>query len=136
MHINRKHTKYDENVTSLQCQNCGEEFRNAGEFKEHMIWRSYQQLKFNGYECDSWGSKKQTIEMHIRRIHSETVACGMCEFEGKDIETLMGKYQYKMHLVRWNASQTIMISVIWLDDRGCYIEYRAQSVEYRVWLTE
>ena len=83
MHINRKPTKYDENVTSLKCENCGEEFRNAGEFKEHMIWRSYQQLKFKGYECDSWGSKKQTIEMHIRRIHSETVACGMCEFEGK-----------------------------------------------------
>ena len=88
MHINRKHTKYDENVTSFQCQNCGKEFRNAGEFKEHMIWRSYQQLKFKGYECDSWGSKKQTIEMHIRRIHSETIACGMCDFEGKDIETL------------------------------------------------
>ena len=36
MHINRKHTKYDENVTSFQCQNCGKEFRNAGEFKEHI----------------------------------------------------------------------------------------------------
>ena len=37
MHINRKHAKYDENVTSFQCQNCGKEFINAGEFKEHMI---------------------------------------------------------------------------------------------------
>ena len=37
MHINRKHTKYDENVTSFQCQNCGKEFRNAGEFKENII---------------------------------------------------------------------------------------------------
>ena len=37
MHINRKHTKYDKNVCSFQCQNCGKEFINAGEFKEHMI---------------------------------------------------------------------------------------------------
>ena len=37
MHINRKHIKYDENGTSFKCQNCGKEFRNAGEFKEHMI---------------------------------------------------------------------------------------------------
>ena len=26
--------------------------------------------------------------MHIRRTHSETIACGMCDFEGKNIETL------------------------------------------------
>ena len=88
MHINRKHTKYDKNVTSFQCQNCGKEFRNAGEFKEHMIWRSYEQLKFECYECDFWGSNKQTIKTHIWRTHSETFACGMCDFEGKNIETL------------------------------------------------
>ena len=88
MHINRKHTKYDENGTSFKCQNCGKEFRNAGEFKEHMIWRLYQQLKCECYECDFWGSNKQTIKMNIRIIHSETIACGICDFEGKDIETL------------------------------------------------
>ena len=26
--------------------------------------------------------------MHSRRIHSETIACGMCDFEVIDIETL------------------------------------------------
>ena len=39
--MNRKHTKYDKIVTSLQCQNCGKEFINAGEFKEHICYDVY-----------------------------------------------------------------------------------------------
>ena len=82
-----KHAKYDENINSFQCENFGKEFRSAGEFEEHMISHSYQQLKFKCDECDFWGLNKQTIKMHIRRIHSETIACGMCDFEVRYIET-------------------------------------------------
>ena len=53
-----------------------------------MISHSYQQLKFKCDECDFWGLNKQTIKMHIRRIHSETIACGICDFEVRYIETL------------------------------------------------
>ena len=87
MHISRKHTKYDENVTSFQCENCGKGFRSAGEIKEHMISHSYRQLTFKCDECDFLGPNKQTIKMHSRRIYSETIACGMGDFEVKDIET-------------------------------------------------
>ena len=88
MHVNRKHTKYDENVTSFQCENCSKEFRSAGELKEHMISHSYQKLQFKCDECDFWGPNKQTMKMHIKRNHSETISCGMCDFEAQDIETL------------------------------------------------
>ena len=77
MHINRKHTKYDENVTSFQCENC-KGFRSAGEFKEHMISHSYRQLKFKCDECDFWGPNKQTIkciaeEFILKLLHVEWV---------------------------------------------------------------
>ena len=88
MHVNRKHTKYDENVISFQCENCGKVFRSAGELKEHMISHSYQKLPFKCDECDFWGPNKQTMIMHIKRNHCETISCGMCDFEAKDIETL------------------------------------------------
>ena len=88
MHINRKHTKYDENKTSFQCENCGKEFSSACDLKDHMISHSFQKLQFKCDECDFWGPNKQTMKMHIKRNHSEIITCGMCDFEAKDIEIL------------------------------------------------
>ena len=53
-----------------------------------MISHSYQKLQFKCDECDFWGPNKQTMKMHIKRIHSETIACGMCNYEAKDFENL------------------------------------------------
>ena len=80
MHVNRKHQIIWRKCNFLPVSKLGKEFRYAGEFKEHMLWHSYQQLKFKCYE--------QTTKMHIWKTHSETIACGMCDFEGKNIKTL------------------------------------------------
>ena len=45
--MNRKHTKYDENVTSFQCETCGKEFRSSSDLKEHMISHAYQNCSLN-----------------------------------------------------------------------------------------
>ena len=88
MHMNRKHTKYDESMTLFQCENCGKEFRSSRDLKEHMISHAYQKLQFKCDECDFWGPNKHTMKMHIKKIHSEIIACGICKFETKDIEML------------------------------------------------
>ena len=88
MHMNRKHTKYEENMKSFQCENCGKEFRSAEDFKEHMVTHSYQKLQYKCDECDFWGPNEHTMKMHTKRIHSETITCGMCDFETKQIECL------------------------------------------------
>ena len=88
MHINRKHTKYDENETSFECENCGNKFDSAGDLKEHMIMHSYQKLQFKCDECNFWGPNEQTMKMHVKKNHSETISCGLCNFEANDIETL------------------------------------------------
>ena len=88
IHMNRKHTKYDENESSFQCENCGKEFSRACALKEHMISHSYQKLQFKCDECDFWGPNQHTMKMHIKRNHSEIITCGMCDFVAKDIEIL------------------------------------------------
>ena len=88
MHINRKHTKYDENETSFECENCGNEFKSAEDLKEHMIIHSYQKLQYKCDECDFWGPNEHTMKMHVKRNHSETISCGMCNFEANQTQAL------------------------------------------------
>ena len=90
-HISRKHTKYNEEVLSIKCEICTSEFTSSKEMKKHMICHSYTDsliLKFKCDECDFWGPNRITMEMHFRRIHSENISCGLCEYDAKDIETL------------------------------------------------
>ena len=62
MHINRKHTKYDENETSFECENCGKEFKSADDLKEQMIVHSYQKLQFKCDECNFWGPNENACK--------------------------------------------------------------------------
>ena len=45
-------------------------------------------MQFKCDEWDFWGPSKHTMKMHVKRIHSEIIACRMCEFEEKDTEIL------------------------------------------------
>ena len=63
-HISRKHTKYDENLSSYKCEFCGNEYGNGTDLKEHMFQHLFKR-------CDQlkWGLN-----------HSEIVACTMCNY--------------------------------------------------------
>ena len=90
-HISRKHTNYNEEALSIKCYICTREFKCSKELKKHMICNSYTDsstLNDKCDECDFWGPNRFTLEMHFRKIHSENIWCGVCEFEAKDIETL------------------------------------------------
>ena len=90
-HIARKHTSYSENVVPIKCDLCGESFKNEKDFKDHMITHTYSKsefLKFKCYECDFWGPNSHTMKMHFRRLHCESISCGICSYEAKDVEEL------------------------------------------------
>ena len=67
LHINRKHTKYDENVTTFQCEDCGDKFGSAEDLKEHMITHSYQKCN----ECNQTFLHLDDIGKHMRNMHGE-----------------------------------------------------------------
>ena len=56
-----------------------------------MIGHSYKDgslLKYKCDECDFWGPNITTMEMHFLKLHSETLVCGLCDYEAKDVEVL------------------------------------------------
>ena len=90
-HKARKHTKYNIGTEGTKCDFCNEKFVNEKELKEHMITHSYlesSQFKFKCDECSFWGPNEHSMKMHFKRLHSETISCGMCEYQAADLETL------------------------------------------------
>ena len=90
-HITRKHTKYDESISSFKCENCDEVFENSKDLKDHLFQHSYRrggELNYKCDECDFWGPNRLTMNMHFKRLHSETMTCGMCKFEASKLEDL------------------------------------------------
>ena len=90
-HIARKHTKLSNEVFPKKCELCNRDIENSTEMKKHLISHSYKcssKLKYKCDECDFWGPNELTLEMHVRKYHSENITCGMCECEAKDSENL------------------------------------------------
>ena len=90
-HITRKHTKYSEETRPINCEVCEIEFKCTKELSKHMIFHCYKDasiLKFKCDECDFWGTNTITMDMHFRRLHSETITCGLCDFVASNLEEL------------------------------------------------
>ena len=90
-HIARKHTNYSENNLPIKCEICEENFEKEIDLKNHMMTHSYSKpefLKSKCKECDFWGPNEFTMKMHLKRLHSEKISCGICDLEVADIETL------------------------------------------------
>ena len=90
-HITRKHTKYSEETRPINCEVCEIEFICTKELSKHMISHCYKDasiLKFKCDECDFWGTNTITMEMHFRRLHSEIITCGLCDFVANNLEEL------------------------------------------------
>ena len=60
--------------------------------KSHSYKCSFE-LKYKFEECEFWGPNEITMEVHIGKHHSEKYECGLCAFEGKNLEHL------ELHLV-------------------------------------
>ena len=97
VHMKRKHTSYTEENQPSKCEICDEEFSWNGkplsneEIVKHMISHSYKcssKLKYKCDECEFWGPTTLTMEVHVKKKHSEKITCGLCDYEVNDIETL------------------------------------------------
>ena len=56
-----------------------------------MITHSYSEsshFKFKCDECGFWGPNEHSMKMHFKRLHSETISCGMCDYQAPDLEKL------------------------------------------------
>ena len=103
VHIKRKHTSYIAENLPDKYDICDEKFKYLDDkpwgkesIDEHRLSHSYtsgSELKFKCEECNFWGPNRLTMEMHIRKKHSETISCGMCMLEVKSEETHLVTFQ-------------------------------------------
>ena len=90
-HQARKHTNYSEGAQLIRCEFCDEEFKTEKDLKEHMISHSYREssdLKYKCDECEFWGPNEFSMGMHFKRLHCETISCGLCDFQAANLEIL------------------------------------------------
>ena len=96
--MKRKHTKYTNESFPNICEICEEEFKDfvgkpwsKVKIESHILSHSYQcssTLNYKCDECDFWGPNTITLEVHIKKFHSEKITCGLCEYETEDLEDL------------------------------------------------
>ena len=103
-HISRKHTKYDENLSSYKCEFCGNEYGNGTDLKEHMFQHPFKR-------CDQlkWGPNEHTMKMHMYRNHSKIVACAMCNFEAKE-ENFLDTHTFTCEIFNCHYCQSTYVA--------------------------
>ena len=97
VHLKRKHTSYAD-VSPERCEICDYTFKDymgkpwgGKQIESHMITHSIKSsgtLNYKCIECDFWGSNILTMEVHMKKNHSEKIKCGLCDCEFKSIESL------------------------------------------------
>ena len=56
-----------------------------------MISHAYKcssDLQFKCDECEFWGPNSLTMEVHVKKLHSEKINCGLCNYEASELESL------------------------------------------------
>ena len=98
VHMKRKHTSYSDESLPVNCDICEEKFIDVvgkpwdkERIDQHRISHSYKcssKLNYKCEECEFWGPNTLTMEMHVKKQHSEKISCGMCDLEIKQMEEL------------------------------------------------
>ena len=87
-HMARVHTKTKNLQYPYQCEVCNDTLENEKEAVEHLRKHAYRKSTFKCESCDFWCENFLTMEVHIGRLHSEKLICGLCNFEAKNIDNL------------------------------------------------
>ena len=64
---------------------------NISDIESHMISHSYKSsnnLNYKCDECDFWGPNSLTMEIHVKKLHSEKIKCGLCASEFLDLGSI------------------------------------------------
>ena len=81
-----------------ECEVCGDVYKDmlvklldSDSIKKQIIAHSCKSSSNSKYKCDDcefWGPNTLTMEVHMKRVHSETISCGLCGYEAKNIESM------------------------------------------------
>ena len=139
VHMKRKHTKYAKDKRPSKCEVCDQEFKDykgnpeTDEYVEkHMMAHSYKcssYLKYKCEECDFWGPNTLTMEVHMKKHHSEKVQCGLCDYEADNIE------QLETHLVTCETYKCFDCKIIFKTMREIKDHINKKHAGEPVWLT-
>ena len=97
VHQTRKHTTYKDSKFPERCEICDERYvlldtpYTTEEIEKHILshaYRSSTYLKYKCDECDFWGPNPISMEVHVRKLHSEIISCGVCGFATKEVAAL------------------------------------------------
>ena len=120
VHIKRKHTSYLAEKLPIKCDICDEKFKYLDDkqwekerIDEHRIAHSYtsgSSLQFKCEECNFWGPNRLTMEMHVRRKHSELISCGMCMLVVKS-EDILETHLVTCEIYKCNECRTKFTTV-------------------------
>ena len=58
------------------------------EIKQHIKQHSYKKVEYKCEECDFCGTNDASMEMHIGKVHSEKIECGLCDSVFDDMNGL------------------------------------------------
>ena len=53
-----------------------------------MTKHSYRKINYQCEECDFLGMNIITMEVHIRKVHSNNITCGMCDYAASDLSDI------------------------------------------------
>ena len=87
-HMARVHTKNKNLLFPYQCEVCDNTLKNKKEAVEHLRTHAYRKSTFKCESCDFWCENFLTMEVHIGRLHSEQIECGLCNYEANNIDNL------------------------------------------------
>jgi hypothetical protein len=57
--------------------------------EKHIISHAYKSstdLNFKCDECEFWGPNTLTMELHVKKFHSEKIICGWCDYEAAEVK--------------------------------------------------
>ena len=53
-----------------------------------MTKHSYSKISYQCEECDFWGMSIITLEVQVRKVHSDNITCALCDFTASYLEGL------------------------------------------------
>ena len=65
---------------------CDKETRNASEMKKYLKSHWYREAHYNMKNVIFFAESEFTMEVHLRKLHSEKYECGLCNFEAMNLE--------------------------------------------------
>ena len=66
-----------------------------------LLSHSYKRIEYKCQECDFYGTDDLAMVIHIKKVHSEMIECGICDSVFEDPEN------FDLHLFTCEAYQSV-----------------------------